>query len=126
MGGYLAPVLGHIGTAWVGLVVALVIGVLAGRAKGRFVLLLAGVAVAVVGGVVVTSTTAPVSAGQPARIEALYTLIVPLLIAFVAGWLLARGGWVRRAVVIVLAVVALAAFPYPAAAAATARMIGGY
>jgi hypothetical protein len=42
------------------------------------------------------------------------------VIAFVAGWLAARGSWVRRFVVIAVGALLLVAFPYVAAGQATA------
>ena len=50
---------------------------------------------------------------------------VPPAIAFLAGWIAARGTWFGRAVVVGVAVLLLAAFPYAAAGAATARALTG-
>lgn len=105
------------------------VGVLAGRAKGRFLLLLAGLvvvvaAVAVVGGVTGTDLSAPPAVLGP-RLADVYAVVVPPAVAFLAGWLVARGSWFARAVVVGAAVLLLAAFPYAAAGAATATALTG-
>lgn len=107
------------------LVGVLVIGLAAGLAKGRAVLLLAGpVAVAVLG---LLYVGVPDLAGPRdavgARFGEVYAVVLPPAIAYVAGWLLARGTWFRRAVVVATAVLLLAAFPYAAAGAATAELL---
>lgn len=111
------------------LLAVLVVGVLAGRAKGRLGLLLGGllavVALAVVvAGVLGADLSAPPDVLGP-RLGDVYAVVLPPAIAFVAGWLAARGTWFRRALVVGVAVLLLAAFPYAAAGAATAEAITG-
>ncbi|MCX6463019.1 MAG: hypothetical protein NTW05_05445 [Pseudonocardiales bacterium] len=111
------------------LLVVFVVGVLAGRAKGRLGLLLGGlvavVAVAVVvAGVSGADLSAPPEVLGP-RLGDVYAVVLPPAIAFLAGWLAARGTWFRRAVVVGVAVLLLAAFPYAAAGAATAGALTG-
>ena len=111
------------GPASVVLLVVLIVGLLVGRSKRRWFLLLAGIAaVAVVGYVVTTRTTGAVGA-RPEDISRLYTVALPPLVAFVAGWLCARGSWFGRIIVIAAAVFVLAAFPYPAAGRATVQLL---
>jgi hypothetical protein len=103
------------------LLVVLVVGLAAGRTKGRWSLLTAGIVVIAAGGVVLTAAGgAPATEDPAAEITALLTITVPLVIAFVAGWLAARGSWVRRFVVIAVGALLLVAFPYAAAGQATA------
>jgi hypothetical protein len=111
------------------LLVVLVVGVLAGRSRGRVALLLVGlVAVGVVGAVVAgvtgTDPSAPPEVLGP-QLAGVYAVVVPPAVAFLAGWLAARGTWFGRAVVVGVAVLLLAAFPYAAAGAATARVLTG-
>lgn len=107
------------------LVAVLVIGLVAGCSRGRTGLLLAGlVAVVVIG----TLAVGVPDLGGPrdalaARLATIYAVVLPPTIAFVAGWLLARGTWFRRALVVGAAVLLLAAFPYAAAGAATAAAL---
>lgn len=106
-----------------------VLGVLAGRAKGRVGLLLGGllviaalgVGLAVVGGV---DPAAPPDVLAP-RLAAVYALVVPPLVAFPAGWIAARASWFTRVVVVSAAVLALAALPYGVLGAATATALTG-
>lgn len=100
---------------------AFVIGVLAGRAERRFVLLLAGVAVAVVASAVLAGVTA-VPAGRADEWTRLLTVAVPPLVGFLAGWVCARGSWFTRIVVVAAAAILLASFPYAVAGAAVARL----
>jgi hypothetical protein len=107
------------------LVVALVIGIASGRAKGRWSLLLAGLVGAVGLGVVLTVATgagdAPGVGEDPgAELGVLYAVTVPLVVAFGAGWLCGRATWSRRFLVLAVAVLLLAAFPYDAAGRFTA------
>lgn len=105
--------------------VVLLVGVLAGRAKRRWALLVAGVlAVAVLGGAV-TALADGARADPAVGITAFYRIVVPLGVAFVAGWLCGRGPWLRRLVVLAAAVLLLAAFPYEAAGRATADALRG-
>ncbi|TQM43959.1 hypothetical protein FB388_1318 [Pseudonocardia cypriaca] len=108
------------------LLVVLLIGVAAGRAKGRWTLLAAGLVVLAAAGVVLTAVADP-PAGEggavqdgAAELTALFTITLPLVIAYVAGWLLVRGGWLRRVLVIAVGALLLVAFPYAAAGQATA------
>lgn len=115
---------GGTGTGLAALGVALVVGVVAGRSKRRFALLLVGLLVAaIVGFVVVALSGPPVGGTEPAQIARLYTTAFPLAVAFLAGWLCARGSWFGRLVVIAVAALVLAAFPYAAAGAATAELL---
>lgn len=109
------------------LVVVLVIGVAAGRAKGRWTLLAAGVVVLAAAGVVLTAVDGGPDTDDPgAELAALYTITVPLAIAFLAGWLLAHGSWLRRFLIVAAATLLLAVFPYAAAGQATAdAFLGG-
>lgn len=105
------------------------VGVLAGRAKGRFLLLLVGLVVvlaagAVVGGVTGTDLSAPPAVLGP-RLADVYAVVVPPAVAFLAGWLAARTSWFARALVVGAAVLVLAAFPYAAVGAATATALTG-
>lgn len=106
-----------------------VVGVLAGRAKGRFVLLLAGsVAVAAIAVVVAGMGGVDLAAPPPVlgpQIAGVYAVVLPPLVAFWAGWLAAKASWFARAVVVGVAVLALAALPYGALGAATAGAIAG-
>lgn len=105
------------------LVVALV-GVSAGRAKRRWTLLVVGLLALAVCGLALFTLGGTAGAGvgldTAAGISALYGVSVPLLVAFAAGWLCARGTLLRRLLVIGAAALLLAAFPYAAAGQATA------
>lgn len=113
-GGIVAGLAVLVGVALVGLV--------AGFSKGRVGLLLAGLVAAVVIGLLVVGV--PDLAGPRdvagARLADLYGLVLPPAVAYVTGWLVARGTWFRRVVVVGVSVLVLAAFPYAAAGAATA------
>ena len=101
--------------------VVLLLGVLAARAKARWTLLLAGLAGALVVGIVVNAAGGgPPGDDSAAEITALYQVSVPLAVPFAAGWLCGRGSWLRRLVVVAVAAVLLASFPYAAAGQATA------
>lgn len=111
------------------LLVVFVVGVLAGRSRGRSVVLLTGLAALVAVGVVLAGVTgvdpsAPSGVLGP-RIADVYAVVVPPAVAFVAGWVAARGTWFGRAVVVGAAVLVLAVFPYAAAGAATAGALTG-
>ncbi len=107
----------------------LVLGVLAGRAKGRVGLLLGGLLAVAVLGVVAAAVTGVDPAAPPEvlgpRLGAVYAVAVPPLVAFVAGWVAARTSWFVRVVVVGVAVLALAALPYAALGAATATALTG-
>lgn len=107
----------------------LVLGVLAGRPRGRVALLLGGLLVIAVLGVVLAAVNG-VDPGVPPevlgpRLAAVYSLAVPPLVAFLAGWVAARASWTARVVVVAVAVLALAALPYAALGAATATALNG-
>jgi hypothetical protein len=103
------------------LLVVLLIGVAAGRAKGRWTILVAGLVVIAAVGVVLTAVgDTPVGEDPAAELTTLYTITLPLVIAYLAGWLLVRGGWLRRFLVIAVGALLLVAFPYAAAGQATA------
>jgi hypothetical protein len=113
---------GGVGVAAVVLLVVLVIGIGAGRSKRRWSLLLLGLVVAAGVGVVTTAVTG--GPGERAdEIARLYTWLVPPVVAFLAGWLCARGSWFLRIVVIAAAALLLAAFPYAAAGRATDQLL---
>jgi hypothetical protein len=105
------------------LLVVLVIGVVAGRAKRRVTLLVAGLAAVLVAGFLVGMTTTPAGADRAGQLTALYAVALPLAAAFLAGWLCGRGSWLKRLVVIGVAAVLLAAFPYAEAGRATAEVL---
>jgi hypothetical protein len=109
------------------LIAVLLIGIAAGRAKGRWTLLAAGIVVIVALGVVLTAAGGVPGSDDPAvELTALYTITLPLVVAYLGGWLAAHGSWVRRFLVIAVAVLVLAAFPYAAAGQATAdAFLGG-
>jgi hypothetical protein len=109
------------------LLVVLLIGVAAGRAKTRWTLLATGIVVIGAVGVVLTAVGgAPATEEPAAELAALYTITVPLVVAFAAGWLAVRGTWLRRLLVVGVAALLLAAFPYAAAGRATAdAFLGG-
>ncbi|OLT20385.1 hypothetical protein BJF78_09815 [Pseudonocardia sp. CNS-139] len=108
------------------LAVVLLIGVAAGRAKGRLVLLVVGLVTVVVFGIVVNAATGGPPGDDPAaEVTALYQFALPPAVAFTAGWLCAHGSWLRRLVVLALAAVLLASFPYVAAGRATADSLLG-
>ena len=103
------------------LLAALLAGVLAGRAKGRWTLLAGGIVLIFAVGVVLTAVGGgPASEDPAAELTALYTITLPFLIAYVAGWLVVRGGWLRRVLVIAAGAVLLVAFPYAVVGQATA------
>jgi hypothetical protein len=103
------------------LLAVLLIGVVAGRAKSRWTGLAAGIVVIVAAGVVLTAVRGGTPADDPGtELTALYTVALPLVIAYVAGWLLVRGGWLRRFLVVAVGALLLVAFPYAAAGQATA------
>lgn len=106
------------------LVAVFVLGVLAGLAKKRAGLLLGGLLAVVVAGLVVAGVSGVDLSGSradvAARLATVYAVVLPPAIAFVTGWLATRGTWFRRALVVGVGVLLLAAFPYAAAGAATA------
>ena len=115
------------GVAGLVLVVVLVIGVFAGRATRRFTLLLAGL-LAMLGigvGVTVLAAAPGAVADRAAELTGFYAVVVPLMVAYVAGWLCARGGLLWRLVVLGVAVLVLAVFPYADAGRVTADTVLG-
>ncbi len=106
-----------------------VLGVVAGRAKGRVVLLLAALLLVAVLGLVLAVVVGVDPAAPPdvlgPRLGAVYALAVPPLLAFLAGWIAARASWPVRVVVVAATVLALAALPYAALGAATATALTG-
>jgi hypothetical protein len=103
------------------LLAVLIIGIVVGRAKGRWMLLATGIVVIAAVGVVLTAVGGGPPTDDPAaELTALYTITLPLVIAYVAGWLLVRGGWLRRFIVIAVGAMLLVVFPYAAAGQATA------
>lgn len=107
------------------LLVVLLIGVAAGRAKSRLVLLLGGLLALLVVGVVLTTVSGVPLDDRPAWVGTLLPTVVPLLVAFLAGWLCGRAGWFVRIVIVGAAVLVLAAFPYAAVTDAAARLLAG-
>jgi hypothetical protein len=120
---------GSPGVAALVLVLVLLVGVAAGRTKRRWTLLLTGLLGVLVFGVVVIAVAgapAPAVPGdRAAEITAFYTVVVPLIVAFAAGWLCGRAGWLRRLVVVGVAALLVAAFPYAAAGRVTADSLLG-
>ncbi len=115
--------LGGVGAAAVVLLVVFLIGVVAGRSKRRWGLLMAGVLAIAVLGFAVTATTAGAVSTRAEDIARLYSTALPPLVTFLAGWICARGSWFTRVVVVAAAALVLAAFPYPAAGKATAAVL---
>ncbi len=113
---------GGVGVAAIVLLVVFVIGVAAGSAKGRLLLFLVGIVAIAVIGFVVAGGTGGAGRGA-AAITRLYTIALPPLLVFVAGWLCARGSWFTRIVVVAVTALLLAAFPYPAVGQATADFL---
>lgn len=103
------------------LLVLVVVGVVAGRARSRFLLLLVGLVVLVVAAAVVSGVTAP--RADAAAWTRLLSTAVPLLVAYLAGWLCARGSLFGRLIVLGGAALLLATLPYPALGAAVARLL---
>jgi hypothetical protein len=95
-----------------------VVGLLAGLAKQRFALLVAGLVVVAVGGALLAGVNGAAPRAQ--EWTQLLTVAVPLLVAFLTGWLVARGSWFRRIVVVAAAALLLAALPYSSIGAAIA------
>jgi hypothetical protein len=127
-----APVVpggGSPGVAGLVLVLVLLVGVAAGRTKRRWALLVTGLLGVLVFGVLVIAVAgAPdpaVPGDRAAEITAFYTVVVPLLVAFAAGWLCGRAGWVQRLVVVAVAALVVAAFPYAPAGRFTADSLLG-
>jgi hypothetical protein len=103
------------------LLAVLLIGIVAGRAKGRWTALVAGIVIIAAVGVVLTAVGGGPPTDDPAaELSALYTITLPLAIAYVAGWLVVHGGWLRRFLVIAIGALLLVVFPYAAAGQATA------
>jgi hypothetical protein len=99
----------------------LVIGIAAGRAKTRWTLLATGLVVIAAAGVVLTAVGGgPANDDPGAELAALYTITLPFAIAYVVGWLVVHGGWMRRFVVVAVGALLIVAFPYAAAGQATA------
>jgi hypothetical protein len=120
---------GSPGVAGLMLVLVLLIGVVAGRTKRRWALLLIGLLVVLVFGVLVIAVAGAPDPALPgdraAEITAFYTVVVPLLVAFAAGWLCGRSGWIQRLVVVGVAALVVAVFPYAAAGRVTADSLLG-
>ena len=120
---------GSPGVAGLVLVLVLLVGVAAGRTKRRWALLLTGLLGVLVFGVLVIAVAgAPepaVPGDRAAEMTAFYTVVVPLLVAFAAGWLCGRAGWIQRLVVVGVAALIVAAFPYAAAGRVTADTLPG-
>lgn len=108
------------------LLVVLVIGVVAGRARRRWTLLVVGLVVVVVAGSAVALATTPLRSGSADRVQEyakVLSTVVPLAVAYAAGWVCGRGSWFLRIVVIGAAALLLAVFPYSVAAAGLARLL---
>lgn len=115
---------GGVGAAAAVLLAVLLLGVAVGRSKRRWFLLLAGLAAVVGLGVLLRAVTVGQVAGADATgIADLYSVVVPPAVAFVAGWLCARGTWFGRLIVLAVAALLLASFPYAAAGEATAELL---
>lgn len=103
------------------LLVVLFVGVAAGRAKTRWTLLFTGLVAILVVGIVLTAVGGGPDTEDPSlELAALYTVTVPLALAYLAGWLAAHGSWLKRFLVVGAAVVLLAVFPYALAGQVTA------
>jgi hypothetical protein len=113
------------GTAGAALLVALLVGVVAGRSRRRGLLLLGGLVAALVIGFAVTATRTPPPPDKAAELTALYTTALPLAVAFLAGWLCARGSWFSRLLVLIAATALVLLFPYAEAGRATAAALLG-
>ncbi len=107
------------------LFVVLLAGVAAGRAKRRMSLLLAGLVAVIVLGVAATAVTGGPDPSRAAAIGRLYASVVPLAVAFLTGWLCGKASWFGRLIVIAVAALLLAAFPYTVAGRATAELLEG-
>ena len=59
------------------------------------------------------------------ELAAVYAVAVPLVVAFVAGWFCGRGTWFTRLVVVAVAALLLAAFPYDLVGRVTADAVAG-
>lgn len=111
------------------MLLALVAGWAAGRAKkGRWSLLVGGVAAIVVVSLLSALAAQRVDAAAPAEVMAeqlagVYEVAVPVLVAYLAGWLCGRARWGWRLAVITVAVVVLAALPYPELGRITAALV---
>jgi hypothetical protein len=105
------------------LLVVLLVGVGAGRAKQRLTLLVAGIVAVAVAGYVLTSMTTSPTLDRASWWTTLYGAALPLAVAFVAGWLCGRGSWIKRLLVLAAAAILLAAFPYAEAGRATAAAL---
>jgi hypothetical protein len=105
------------------LLAVFVIGVAAGRTKKRLTALLFGLALVVGASVAVSALTRPAGLDRTAQFTALYTMGVPLAAAFLAGWLCARGSWVKRLVVVAVAVALVLLVPYAELGRATAALV---
>lgn len=103
----------------------LLVGVAAGRAKRRWSLLLAGLVALVVLGAVATMLLGSGGGDRAAQVTAVYTVALPLVVAFAAGWLCGRGTWFRRLIVLAAAALLLVVFPYDVAGRATADTLPG-
>lgn len=108
------------GVAALVLLVVLLVGVSAGRSKKRFVLLLGGLVALAVAGFVLTAVAGQPAPNPAAGTTAFYAVALPLVVTYLAGWVCGRARWFTRLVVIALAALLLAAFPYDAAGRATA------
>ena len=113
------------GVAVAVLLVVLLMGVAAGRSKRRMSLLVTGLVAVIVLGVAATAVTGGPDPSRAAAIARLYTSVVPLAVAFLAGWLCGKASWFGRLIVIAVAALLLAAFPYVAAGRATAELLDG-
>ncbi len=105
------------------LLAVFVIGVAAGRTKKRLTALLFGLALVIGASVAVSALARPAGLDRTAQFTALYTLAVPLAAAFLAGWLCARGSWVKRLVVVAVAVALVLLVPYAQLGRATAALV---
>ena|SRR5690349_17463525 len=103
---------------------ALVVGVLAGRAKQRLTLLVFGLLALVAGVVALNALMRPAGGDRVAEFTGLYLLGLPLVTAYLAGWLCARSSWFVRLLVLVAAVVLVLVFPYAQVGGASAALVG--
>lgn len=104
---------------------ALLIGVLAGRATKRSAFLVFGLLGTVGVVIALNALMRPPTGDRTTEFTGLYLLGLPLVTAYLAGWLCARGSWFSRLLVVVVAVALVLVFPYAQAGRSTAALVGG-
>lgn len=108
------------------LLIALVAGVFAGLTqKGRYGLLLSGLVLIAAFGVVTLVSGGGLAVAGPrevlvGQLVRLYDTVIPLVVAFLAGFLAARGSWWWRGGVVLVGVLLVVMLPFPVMAESTA------